>query len=98
MMFEQHGQRAPVRLVVPSPLPAAFADAASPPSSTPNTTPVPVAFGSIVNRTRFPGRRHSQRVFNSGSSARHRLHSTVRAQRYAAAGFATHRGFSRSAR
>jgi hypothetical protein len=48
--------------------------------------------GVIPSTTRFPPRRLSQRVFKRGTVARHDLHGTVRAHKYATVGFATQRG------
>ena len=60
----------------------------------PKATPAPSSRGAIVSSTRFFAVLHSQRVLSSGTSARQSPHRTVRAQRYATAGFATQRGFA----
>src|SRR4029077_8036594 len=61
-----------------------------------NSTPVLSAFDSIRSNTRLLRLLANQRVFRSGMVARPFLHFTVRAHRYATAGFASHRGHSGS--
>ena len=66
--------------------------------ATPNVTPAPSARGSIVSNTRLVPFRHNQRVLSIGISARQPRQRTVRAHRYATAGFATQRGLASSSR
>ena len=83
----QQGQRAPERFIVPPPSSrsrsrrARGSSATGTPASTPKTTPVPSPSGVIVNRTRFRPFFASQRVFSSGTVARHPLQRAVRAHR-----------------
>ena len=105
MMAAHSGHCTPDRLIVPAPtrrscsrLRAGLPSPRGTSASTPNATPVPPAFASIVSRTRLAPFFASQRVFSSGIVARHPLQRAVRAQRYATAGFATQRGFRGSFR
>ena len=107
-MAPQHGQRAPLRLMVPVPSRSSPGPGPGPgpaplpgrPSSrsSAKSTPLPSSRGVIASRTRLPPRLQSQRVFRSGTSARQPPHSAVRAQRYATVGLATQRGLRGSSR
>ena len=84
----QHGQRAPLPLIVPAPL-----SASATPRRTPNSTPEPSARGVIVSNTRLLPLRHNHSVLSRGISARQLAQRAVRAHRYATGGFSTQRGF-----